>query len=68
MCVLKNAKKKELFQKQIIHWDLNVNNVMLHIPELEPTAEDLENIDDYMNDKLEYWRDIKLKDLVNTNF
>ena len=41
---------------------------MLHIPELEPTAEDLENIDDYMNDKLEYWRDIKLKDLVNTDF
>lgn len=57
-----------LYQKQIIHRDLNVNNIMLHIPELEPTENDFENIDEYLWDKLECEREAKLRDLLTTEF
>ena len=26
-----------IYEKNIIHRDLNINNVMIHFPELEPT-------------------------------
>ena len=38
---------KVLYDKRIIHRDLNVNNVMLHIPALEPNEEDLQDLEEY---------------------
>ena len=43
---------KILYDKRIIHRDLNVNNVMLHIPELEPDEVDLMDLEEYRYEKL----------------
>lgn len=32
-----------LYQKQIIHRDININNVILHFPDIEPTSTELQN-------------------------
>ena len=56
-----------LHQRQIIHRDLNVNNVMLHLPELEPTEEDLQDVDKYKK-KLYQGREELLKDLITVKF
>ena len=37
LCASLNA----IYQKRVIHRDMNINNVMLHIPALEPTEDDL---------------------------
>ena len=41
---------------------------MLHIPELEPNEEDLNNLENYKYEKLYCLREEKLKDLINTKF
>ena len=59
---------KILYDKRIIHRDLNVNNVMLHIPSLEPNEEDFEDLEDYRFEKLFAQREHMLKDLKNVDF
>ena len=59
---------KLLYDRRIIHRDLNVNNVMLHLPELEPNAEDLKDLEEYLLEKLYPAREKMLKDLKNVNF
>lgn len=41
---------------------------MLHIPELEPDEEDLQDLQEYKYEKLQWLREEKLKDLINTKF
>ena len=57
-----------MYDRRIIHRDLNVNNVMLHIPELEPNEEDLKDLEEYLLEKLYPIREKMLKDLRNVNF
>lgn len=59
---------KVLYDKRIIHRDLNVNNVMLHIPALEPNEEDLQDLEEYRYEKLFAHREYMLKDLKNLDF
>ena len=33
----------EIYKKNVIHRDLNINNVLLHFPKLEPTEPDLQD-------------------------
>ena len=33
----------DVYEKKIIHRDLNINNVVLHIPDLEPAEDELQN-------------------------
>ena len=33
----------ELYKKNVIHRDLNINNVLLHFSKLEPTVPDLQD-------------------------
>ena len=36
------ASLNVIYQKRVIHRDMNINNVMLHVPALEPTEDDLD--------------------------
>ena len=52
-----------IYEKNIIHRDLNINNVVLHIPHLEPTENDLLDPIDYLK-KLANERKNVLSDLT----
>ena len=34
---------KSMYDKKIFHRDLNINNVMLHFPDIEPRKQDLQD-------------------------
>ena len=55
-----------MYERNIMHRDLNINNVMLHFPELEPTDEELQ--DPHLLQKLEAIRLTKFKNLVDVDF
>ena len=55
-----------IYEKEIVHRDININNVMLHFPDLEPSEEELQ--DPTLLIKLEALKEKKLRNLVNENF
>ena len=57
-----------MYDKRIIHRDLNINNVMLHIPSLEPTKEDMKDLEKYLLEKLFPAREQIMQDLRDHEF
>ena len=56
-----------IYQLKIIHRDLNINNVVLHIPMLEPSLDDLKDTRKYL-DNLYAKRQEHFRDLTKTKF
>ena len=54
------------YQLGIIHRDLNINNVLLHVPAIERTEEDLQSPDLFSN--MIQMRKMLLKDLTKVDF
>ena len=57
----------DVYDKNIIHRDLNINNVVIHIPDLEPSQEELQDPGAYLK-KLGRERKTRLKDLTKIKF
>ena len=57
---------KSLYEKKICHRDLNVNNVMLHFPDLEPRKQDLQ--DKNLLHRIDAQRAKEIEDLSNGHF
>ena len=56
-----------IYEKNIIHRDLNINNVVIHLPTLEPTETDLLDPMSYIK-KLIVERESLLNDLTKVDF
>ena len=55
-----------IYKKQIIHRDININNVMLHFPDLEPSDDELQ--DPTLLVQLEVLKQKKIQNLIGENF
>ena len=56
-----------IYEKNIIHRDLNINNVVIHLPKLEPTGTDLLDPISYLK-RLAAEREALLSDLTKVDF
>ena len=54
-------------EMDIAHRDIHMNNVVLHFPELEPTAEELDNLQQYWHNLAERVYRRLISDLGNPN-
>ena len=57
---------KSIYDKKICHRDLNINNVMLHFPDIEPRKQDLQ--DKSLLRRIDAQRQKKIEDLSDGNF
>ena len=56
----------QLYQRKVIHRDINITNIMLHFKQLEPTEEELQ--DPELVKKMESKRKELVKDLTKVDF